>query len=37
MAAQAATLATGLPFALVLLAMCYGTWKGLRASMAQAG
>ena len=36
-AAQAATLATGLPFALVLLAMCYGTWKGLRASMAQAG
>ncbi len=31
-AAQAATLATGLPFALVMLAMCYGTWKGLRAA-----
>ena len=31
-AAQAATLATGLPFALVLVAMCYSTWKGLRAS-----
>ena len=33
-AAQAATLATGLPFALVLVAMCYSTWKGLRASTA---
>ena len=31
-AAQAATLATGLPFTLVLVAMCYSTWKGLRAS-----
>ena len=33
-AAQAATLAAGLPFALVLVAMCYSTWKGLRASTA---
>ena len=33
-AAQAATLAAGLPFALVLVAMCYSTWKGLRESMA---
>ena len=33
-AAQAATLATALPFALVLIAMCYSTWKGLRASTA---
>ena len=33
-AAQAATLATALPFALVLVAMCYSTWKGLRASTA---
>ncbi len=33
-AAQAATLAAGLPFALVLLAMCYSIWKGLRASTA---
>ena len=32
-AAQAAILATALPFALVLLAMCYSTWKGLRESM----
>ena len=31
-AAQAAILATGLPLALVLAAMCYSTWKGLRAS-----
>ena len=30
-AAQAATLATGLPLALVLTAMCYSTWQGLRA------
>ena len=33
-AAQAVTLATGLPFTLVLIAMCYSTWKGLRASTA---
>ena len=33
-AAQAATLAAGLPFALVLVAMCYSTWKGLRESLA---
>ena len=33
-AAQAATIAAGLPFALVLVAMCYSTWKGLRASTA---
>ena len=33
-AAQAATLAASLPFALVLVAMCYSTWKGLRASTA---
>ena len=31
-AAQAATLAVGLPFALVLVALCYSTWKGLRAT-----
>ena len=31
-AAQAATLAAGLPFTLVLVALCYSTWKGLRAS-----
>ena len=31
-AAQAATLATGLPFALVLAAMCYSTWNGLCAN-----
>ena len=31
-AAQAATLAAGLPFALVLVALCYSTWKGLRAT-----
>ena len=31
-AAQAAILATGLPLALVLAAMCYSTWQGLRAS-----
>ena len=36
-AAQAATLAAGLPFALVLVAMCYSTWKGLRASKAGRG
>ncbi len=33
-AAQAATLATAIPFALVLVLMCYSTWKGLRASTA---
>ena len=33
-AAQAATISAGLPFALVLVAMCYSTWKGLRASTA---
>jgi len=33
-AAQAATLATALPFSLVLLALCYSIWKGLRASTA---
>ncbi len=32
-AAQAAVLAAGLPFALVLIVMCYSTWKGLRASL----
>ena len=31
-ALQAAALATGFPFALVLVAMCYSTWKGLRAA-----
>ena len=33
-AAQAATLAAGLSFAVVLVAMCYSIWKGLRASTA---
>ncbi len=33
-ALQAAALATGFPFALVLVAMCYSTWKGLRAARA---
>ena len=33
-ALQAAALATGFPFALVLLAMCWSTWKGLRAARA---
>ena len=33
-AAQAATLAAGLPFVLVLLAMCYSIWKGLREATA---
>ena len=36
-AAQAATLAAGLPLALVLVAMCYSTWKGLRTSTAGRG
>ena len=31
-ALQTAALVTGLPFALVLLAMCLSTWKGLRAA-----
>ncbi len=31
-ALQAASLATGFPFSLVLVAMCYSTWKGLRAA-----
>ena len=31
-ALQTAALITGLPFALILLAMCYSTWKGLRAA-----
>ena len=31
-ALQAASLATGFPFALVMIAMCYSTWKGLRAA-----
>ena len=31
-ALQTAALMTGFPFALVLLALCYSTWKGLRAS-----
>ena len=29
-ALQTAALATGFPFALVLIAMCYSIWKGLR-------
>ncbi len=33
-AAQAATLAAGLPFVLVLVAMCYSIWKGLREATA---
>ncbi len=33
-ALQAAALATGFPFALVMIAMCYCTWKGLRAAPA---
>ena len=32
-ALQTAALITGFPFALVLLAMCYSTWKGLRAAV----
>jgi len=28
---QAASIATGFPFAIVLVLMCYSTWKGLRA------
>ena len=31
-ALQTAALMTGFPFALVLLGMCYSTWKGLRAA-----
>ena len=33
-ALQTAALATGFPFALVLIAMCYSTWKGLCAARA---
>ena len=33
-ALQTAALATGFPFALVMIAMCYSTWKGLRAARA---
>ena len=33
-ALQTAALATGFPFALVLIAMCYSTWKGLSAARA---
>ena len=32
-ALQAMTVSTGLPFTLVLLVMCYSTWKGLRWSI----
>ena len=32
-AAQAATLAAGLPFVLVLVALCCSIWKGLRETM----
>ncbi len=31
---QAAAIATGFPFAIVLVLMCYSTWKGLRAEPA---
>ena len=34
-ALQAMTVSTGLPFTLVLLAMCYSTWVGLRAALKQ--
>ncbi len=34
-ALQAMTVSTGLPFTLVLLAMCYSTWVGLRAASKQ--
>ncbi len=36
-ALQTAALVTGLPFALVLLAMCLSTWKGLRAAVREGG
>ena len=36
-ALQTAALATGFPFALVLVAMCYSIWKGLRAWAARTG
>jgi BCCT family betaine/carnitine transporter len=32
---QAAAIATGFPFALVLVAMCFSTWHGLRAEARQ--
>ena len=31
-ALQAMTVSTGLPFAIVLLVMCYSTWRGLAAA-----
>jgi choline-glycine betaine transporter len=31
-ALQTAALTTGFPIALVLIAMCYSIWKGLRAA-----
>lgn len=34
-ALQAMTVSTGLPFTIVLLAMCYSTWVGLRADLKQ--
>ena len=34
-ALQAMTVSTGLPFTIVLLAMCYSTWIGLRADLKQ--
>ena len=34
-ALQAMTVSTGLPFTIVLLAMCYSTWMGLRAELKQ--
>ena len=36
-ALQTAALITGFPIALVLLAMCYSTWKGLRAAQLDSG
>ena len=36
-ALQTAALITGLPFAIVLLAMCLSTWKGLRAAVRKGG
>ena len=36
-AAQAAITAAGLPFALVLIALCFSAWKGLRAARAGRG
>ena len=36
-ALQTAALATGFPFALLLIAMCWSTWKGLRAAGLERG